>query len=386
MRSKWYAGAFPNTVLASKAVAYFRTTAGGGRMSTSVEGATTGFGADIIIVDDPLKAQDALSVKARDRVNRWFDETLAQRPNNQMTGAIVLVMQRLHEADLVGFLQKQGGFRELCLPAIAQSDEDIPLTRDRIWRRREGCALHPARQSLETLLARKAASPYVFASQYLQDPIPEIGNLIEKSWLRSYDASIFDPVGGQIVMSLDTASKDNPFNDYSAFVLAHVTGKHIHVIDVFRARLKFPALKAKTIELARSHGVQVLLIEDAASGQQLIQSLQAEEPLGVPLPIPRHPQGSKVERAMAASAIIQQGRLFLPDTAHWLGDFTGELLGFPGSAHDDQVDAVSQLLLWVQDKDRFRVPSNEGPIEMNDDVQETSLNAKQLDDRDPWGA
>lgn len=154
MRSAWYVRAFPNTILATRALAYFRTTAGGGRMASSVDGATTGFGADIIIVDDPLKAQDALSAKARDRVNRWFDETLAQRPNNQMTGAIVLVMQRLHEADLVGFLQKQGGFQELCLAAIAPAEETVPLTRGRSWRRREGCALHPSRQSLATLHAR----------------------------------------------------------------------------------------------------------------------------------------------------------------------------------------------------------------------------------------
>lgn len=387
IQSRWYRRAFPSLVLTSRAVAHFRTSAGGGRMSSSVEGATTGFGADIIIVDDPLKAQDALSVAERQKVNRWFDETLAQRPNSQMTGAIIVVMQRLHEGDLVGTLRKQGGFQELCLPAIAPADESVPLTRGRVYRRRNGCALHPERQCLAMLLARKASSPYVFAGQYQQDPIPEIGNLIEAAWLLTFDLAAIDLTHGQIVMSLDTASKDNPFNDFSAIVIARVLGKSIHVIDVFRARLKLPALKAKTIELARLHGAHVMLIEDAVSGQQLIQLLQAEEPAGVPLPIPRRPKGDKNSRVVGASAIIQAGRLFIPEKAHWVAEYTGELLGFPGAAFDDQVDATSQLLLWVQEKDIYRLPENEGPILMDTDDGDLPTAARwDLDERDPWGA
>lgn len=387
IRSSWYRRAFPSMILTSRAVAQLRTAAGGGRMASSVEGATTGFGADIIIVDDPMKAQDALSVSARDTVNRWFDETLAQRSNSQMTGAIIVVMQRLHADDLVGSLRRRGGWHELCLPAIAPADEDVPLTRGRTWRRREGCALHPSRQSLSTLLARKAESPYMFAGQYQQDPVPEVGNIVEAAWLRSYDPALLDTDQGQIVLSLDTASKDNPFNDYSAFVAARVLGKQIHVLDVVRGRLKFPELKARTIALARLHGAAVLLIEDAASGQQLIQALQAEEPRGVPSPIPRRPSGPKEARVMAASAIIQAGRLFLPGKAHWLAEFTAELLGFPGAAHDDQVDALAQLLLWVQDKDRFRQPELAGPIEM-DYPARRDPEAERWSDMglDPWGA
>ncbi|QIK79133.1 phage terminase large subunit [Sphingomonas piscis] len=384
MQSRWYTRAFPNTVLASRAVAYLRTTAGGGRMASSVEGATTGFGADIIIVDDPLKAQDALSVAAREAANRWFDETLSQRLNSQMTGAIIVTMQRLHEADLVGTLKKQGGYHELCLPAIATQDELVPLTRGRFWRRRAGCALHAARHSLDRLKARQAASPYVFAGQFQQDPIPGIGNIIEASWLRTYEASSIDLTQGQIVMSLDTASKDNPFNDYSAIVVARVLGKSVHIIDVFRARLKLPALELKTIELARLHNASVLLIEDAVSGMQLIQRLQAEEPAGVPLPIPRRPKGDKNSRVLGASVMIQAGRLFVPDQGHWVSEFTAELLGFPGAAFDDQVDATSQLLLWVQEKDTYRVPMNEGPILITEEDDWEDYSDQYPSNYDPW--
>lgn len=384
IQSPWYGRAFPRLKLTSRALAHFRTSMGGGRMSSSIKGATTGFGADIIIVDDPLKAQDALSQLARDEVNFWFDGTLSQRPNSQHKGAMIVIMQRLHAADLVGSLKQRGDFEELCLPAIAVKDEVIPLTRGRTYQRRAGYALHPARQSLAFLEQRKAQSPYVFAGQFQQDPIPEIGSIIEAKWLLRYDRAALDLTEGQIVMSLDTASKDNLYNDYSAFVVARYYRKQLHLIDVFRGRLKFPELMAKTVELARLHNVDVLLIEDASSGQQLIPQLHADAPDGVPLPTPRRPHGSKDERVHAASALIEAGRLFVPEQGHWVSDFLGELLGFPSAAHDDQVDALAQLLLWVRDMDRYRLPINEGPIEMSDDPQGLAIDDD--DDIDPWAA
>lgn len=188
-------------------------------------------------------------------------------------------------------------------------------------------------------------------------------------------------------MSLDTASKDNPFNDFSVIVIARVLGKSIHIIDDFRARLKIPELKAKTIELARLHNAHVLLIEDAVSGHALIQLLQAEEPAGVPSPIARRPKGDKNSRVFGASALIQAGRMFVPEKAHWVAEYTGELLGFPGAAFDDQVDATSQLLLWVLEKDMYRLPINEGPILMEAEDGGVPYSAHwDRDERDPWGA
>lgn len=149
-------------------------------------------------------------------------------------------------------------------------------------------------------------------------------------------------------MSLDTASKDNPFNDYSAFITARVIGKSVYILDVCRKRLQFPDLNAKTIELARTHGAQALLIEDAASGQQLVQVLRPEDPVGVPSPIARRPQDDKISRVMGASAMIAAGRLFLPQQAHWLSELSAELLGFPAARHDDQVDALPICPMLMQ--------------------------------------
>lgn len=384
MQSRWYRETFPNTVIKRSAVADIQTTAGGRRMATSVDGATTGFGADFIIVDDPMKGQDAGSQAARDKVIRWFDETLSQRLNNQLFGSIIVVMQRLHEGDLVGVLKERESWRELCLPAIATCDEDVPLTRGRIYHRREGCALHPARLPLAVLLRKKADNPHVFAAQFQQQPVPAHGNMIEAVWLQVYDPALLDLGRGQIVMSLDTASKDNPFNDYSVGVVALVERKRVYVIDVFRSRLQFNPLKARVIELARLHGATALLIEDASSGTALIQSLDADEPAGVPSPIPRRPEGDKIARVMNVGAMIQSGRLFLPERAHWLAEFRNELLGFPSSRHDDQVDALSQLLIWVQERDRWRQPVNEGPEEMQ--PYRSGPLPDLPDGYDPWGA
>lgn len=298
------------------------------------------------------------------------------------------VRRPFHEADLVGVLKERGSWHELCLPAIAERDEDIPLTRGRIWHRRAGCALHPARQSLELLKQRKADNPFVFASQFQQAPVPADGNIIAASWLQVYTPGQIDLSHGQIIQSWDTASKDNPFNDWSVCVTALVLGKRIYIIDVFRARLQFHLLKAKAIELARLHSARVLLIEDASSGTALIQSLRAENLAGVPPPIARRPEGDKIARALNAGAMVQAGRLFLPERAHWLGDFTGELLGFPASRHDDQVDALSQLLLWLQEKDMYRMPLNDGPELMAaDDHIEDDFSGPNIGYLlDPWGA
>ena len=112
----------------------------------------------------------------------------------------------------------------------------------------------------------------------------------------------------------------------------------------------------------------------------------------MPSPIARHPKGDKISRVMAAAGMIQTGRLFVPERAHWVADYTGELLGFPGAAHDDQVDATSQLLLWVQEKDLWRTPANAGPelIAEGDGADPFApgygIAWPGQSEQDPWGA
>ncbi|MEM1288591.1 MAG: phage terminase large subunit, partial [Pseudomonadota bacterium] len=349
MRTDWYQRLFPNTRLQKGSMAEmdFRTTGGGGRFSTSVGGTLTGRGGDIIIIDDPIKPDEANSPTTRKNVLNWYSNTLASRLNDKRTGSIVLVMQRLHEDDLAGHLIDAGGWHHLSLPAIAETDLEIPIGEDTIKRFTEGKVLHPEREALDQLEAlRRSMGSATFAAQYQQDPVPLEGLHVKRDWLRYYQVRPEPIIGDQIVQSWDTASKDGVFSDYSVCITALIRKREIYVLDVQRAKLKFPDLKRRVEELARKWEAKVLLIEDAASGQQLIQVLRNEAPRGVPRPIARKPESDKETRFAAQSHRIEAGALLLPEDAPWLGELEHELLGFPGTIHDDQVDALTQLLAW----------------------------------------
>lgn len=364
MQSPWYRELFPRTVISVKrsAAMDYETTAGGGRLATSVTGTLTGRGGDIIILDDVIKPEEANSQTTRDNVNDWYKSTLASRLNNKAAGAIILVMQRLHQYDLTGMLLEAGGWHELKLPAIASEDEIIPLPRGRCHVRRAGDVLHPAHESREVLAVQKAQmGSSAYAAQYDQEPVPAVGNIIDAGWFKVYDPAQLDCSSGQIVQSWDTASKDNPHNDFSVCVTALVRGKDIYILHVLRQRMEFPPLRKAAIALARERRANVLLIEEQASGYQLLQELRSEQPAGVPSPIARRPEGDKQSRAIGVSAMIEAGRVYLPSDATWLAEFKSEMLAFPNSRFDDQVDALSQLLEWIRRRDAIAIPINASP-------------------------
>jgi hypothetical protein len=148
VKSPWYRAAFPRMQLTRATETDCTTTLGGGRLAVSVGGTITGRGADMIVVDDALKAEDAQSEAVRRATNNWFGGTLLSRLNDKRSGRIIVVMQRLHEEDLAGTLLAAGGWHHLDLPAIALCDEQIPIGHGRVHRRREGDVLHPEREPL----------------------------------------------------------------------------------------------------------------------------------------------------------------------------------------------------------------------------------------------
>ena len=192
----------------------------GFRLATSVGGVLTGRGADYLIIDDPLKPEEALSETERQKVNNWFDHTLLTRLNDKRQGRIVVIMQRLHEDDLVGHLLRHEEFRVLRFPAIADCDEvytiqsalGSPIT----FRRKEGDLLHPEREDRATLdaLADRMGS-YNFAGQYQQSPSPLGGGLIKESWFRTYTPAELPQSFDLIFQSWDTANKPGELNDYT---------------------------------------------------------------------------------------------------------------------------------------------------------------------------
>ena len=353
MDAPFYRSAFPELLLTRRSSADFETSEGGGRLSTSLNGPLTGRGADLIIIDDPIKAADVMSDTARKAAIEWLTNVLMSRLNDQKTGAIVLVMQRLHQNDLAGEMLERGGWYELRLPAIAPEESVISIGGGRVHRQPGGAILHPARQSWETLAAIRAEiGSSTFAAQYLQDPVPAEGNVVKADWLRIYDPALLDTANGQIIQSWDTAIKDEERHDWSVCITALVRKRQIHLLDVWRQKVEFTGLWKAVRLLAREWHPTALLIEDAGNGTALIQRLQNEQPHGVASPIGRRPKLDKRSRLDAASSMIEAGDLWLPSEAPWLATFKSELLGFPSTRHDDQVDALSQLLNWVDRRQR----------------------------------
>lgn len=340
IESPWYRRAFPALRLVRRLVSDFETTLGGYRLSTSVGGVLTGRGAHIVVIDDPMKADDALSENVRKSVTDWFDNSLKWRLESQDSGAIILVMQRLHEDDLAGNLLRRGGWDELRLSAIAPTDELVEVAPGRYYQRREGHALHPARQSLKKLEELREENAYVFAAQQNQDPVPIAGNWVKPEWFGQYDEP---PTSGMVVASIDSASKTNLTNDYSVIIFARIYQERFYILDVVRKRMEFGELKSRVIATCRQHQVARLLIEDAASGQQLLQMLRPP-PAGVPFPIRCKPEDSKQVRFHAQASRIEAGEVVLPKTAPWLAEFVKEVAAFPGGRFDDQADALAQLL------------------------------------------
>ncbi len=343
--SDWYRALFPAVRLAKDTETECVTTKGGGRFAVPVGGSFTGRGADAIIIDDPMKADDAQSEKARRAVNDWYATTLMSRLDDKQRGAIILVMQRLHEDDLAGRLLREDGWYHLDLPAIAENDQEIPIGPDVIHRRSKGEALHPEREPLALLEAiRGEMGSLTFSAQYLQRPVPLEGNLIKRAWIKWYETAPNRSIGGQLVQSWDVASTTADTRDWSVCTTWLTVKRSYYLLDVWRGRLEFPQLRHKLISLAREHAPNRILIEQAGPGLHLIQELRANPVSGVPVPIGIKPIGDKLVRMEAQCARFEAGQVFLPKEAPWLSEFLHEILAFPNARHDDQIDSVSQFL------------------------------------------
>jgi predicted phage terminase large subunit-like protein len=350
LSSAWYRRNFATRLSAVKtAVQEFVTTAQGYRLAVSVGGALTGRGADIIVIDDPLKPEEALSRTQRQAVNDWYDHTLYSRLNDKRAGAIVLVMHRLHEDDLTAHVLAQEAWEVVCLPALAEADELHVVDTGgapRLFLRHEGEALHPGREPIELLeQIRRTIGDYNFAGQYQQRPAPQGGGLVKRAWFRSYAAADPPAKFDRILQSWDTASKATELSDYSVCTSWGVLGKDLYLLDVFRRRLEYPELKRAVRAQSLQFAADVVLIEDKASGTQLIQELLDE---GLWAVTRYQPQSDKVMRLYAQTATIENGFVHLPDRAAWLAPYLDELTSFPRSRHDDQVDSTAQALDWLK--------------------------------------
>jgi len=345
MQAPWYRCLFPATELSHEQNEKhkFMTTSRGFRFATSVGGSLTGEGGNYLLIDDPLSPMQAANSTMREHVNRWFEHTFASRLNDKQNGVMVLVMQRLHQNDLSGYLLEKGGWEHLCLPAIAPEAKVFDFGRVRKTVE-QGELLHRSREGEAALSrAKKELGGQAFAAQYLQTPLPQEGAMLRPWWLKRFTLPPATVV--RRVQSWDTAIKSGAQHDASVCLTFEEHEGISYLRDACVLRLEYPDLKRQVLAHAAQWKPDVILIEDKASGQQLLQDLRRDAQL--PL-VATQPKTDKVTRFAAISAMIEAGRLALPEQAAWLADFESELLLFPHASHDDQVDALTQYLDWLR--------------------------------------
>ncbi|MCO6050512.1 phage terminase large subunit [Mesorhizobium sp. RP14(2022)] len=369
MDTPWYQRLFPRTTLSRRVATDLQTTQNGMRKAVSLGGAATGFGADIILIDDMMKAADAASPTERQRVRDYYDNTLVSRLNDKRRGAIVAIQQRLHEDDLAAYLIEKG-FKHLNLPAIAEEDEVIALRHGRTHYRAKNEALFPEREPRETLeVIRRSMGGVAFAAQYQQNPVAPEGNRFRWEWVKTYDAAQTPERSDLplIVQSWDTATTTEP---HSAFSVCTTWGLPKYgwnaregawdpaikpqwlLLEVERDRLDYPTLKTRVISNQKRWRADKVLIECASSGLTILQEIErmgrsgpVAEQRGTFVPI--KPTSSKEERLDAQTVRIEEGEALFPSHASWMPALKQELLAFPRGTYDDQVDSLSQFLLWM---------------------------------------
>jgi len=335
-----------------------------------LSGGLTGRGADLIIIDDPIKADDVASDLKRASTNASFYNTVYSRLNNKEAGAIVVIMQRLHVDDFVAYVTERERWDIVSLPVIADADECYRIAtpygvQDIV--RHQGEALHPARESVAMLQElRRKVGDYVFAAQYQQNPLPREGGIIKKEWLLYYREApeSFD----RIVQSWDTASKEAEGNSYNVCTTWGVLGKKFYLLHRYRERVEFDRLKTDALHLAHRFRPSTIIIEAQATGNALLSELKRSTNFNVQA-APATAEG-KIARLEAKIDRFAGGLVHLPCEAEWLADYEAELTQFPATRYSDQVDSTVQALGTV-------APGDEGSFDRY--MEFTRLQGAQLD-------
>lgn len=357
-----YAAVFPDTTLSGQNVrtsahgSYIRTSDlfeivghKGSYRSTGVGGGLTGMGADVLVIDDPLKDRAAAnSLTIRNGLWDWYTSTAYTRLS--AGGGVIVMCTRWHQDDLIGRLLSEHGetWHVINYPAIAEHDEP---------HRKKGEALHPERFDLETLERIKVnIGSHDWAALYQQHPLPEGGALFRSEWLQTYDDKNIPPKFDTLIGSWDMTFKDSAGGDYVVGTIWGTKGASYYLLDLVRGQWDF----VKTLEMFEQlqlkwPRVSHWLIEDKANGSAIISTIK-KSISGV---IPITPTESKLARANAVSALFEAGNVYIPAASSWVEDYKAELLSFPSGAHDDQVDSSTQALNYLKAHKAFTVhPSN----------------------------
>lgn len=370
----------------------FDNSAGGSRVATSVGGSLLGLGGDIICVDDPLNTAGVESEKERQTALDWWSEIRSTRLNNPKLSALVVVMQRLHENDISGFIQDGDDYddwthlmlpmrhdeRRHCVTVLKRDKDGTPLEVFEDPRVEDGELLWPERFGEQQVKAlEEALGPYFASGRLQQRPTPKGGSIFERDWWVLWEAPDGRfPAFEYIVASLDSAFTAKEENDPSALtvwgvfkddkgqsriMLIHAWRKHLqfHGPDVekekgesdfmFRRRAqKVWGLVETVADTCNRFKVDRLLIEAKASGitaAQELGRLHGREGWAIQLCTVK---GDKVARAMAAQATFAQGLIYAPER-DWSEMVISEMEMFPKGKFDDLTDSATQAIKHLRD-------------------------------------
>lgn len=346
--SDWYRASFPECQADKpNRLMDWHTTRGGHRLATSIEGSILSRGADIIILDDPNKGQEIYSKVSRDKVKHTWDHTISTRLNNPKESAVICVMQRLHPDDLAGHLLGQEEWHQVVMPAIATEEEVWDLGNGVQKVRAPGELLqefHVGHAELDA--KRRNMGLLAFEAQYQQHPVPAEGGVVKRRWLQFYDAP---PRELEFTLvSWDCASTLSEDADWSVGTVWGVASGNFYLLEVCRERLEAPDLRHRIEAVHRAHKADVTIVEDEGVGRAIVQDLRRTSGSCRPLLVPVRYE--KLARMEARAVMFEVGQVHVPRAAEWLGTYLEELLSFPNSRKDDQVDSTSQALDYLQQR------------------------------------
>lgn len=349
----------------------------GGMFTTGVGGALTGRGANVAIIDDPVKnSAEALSETFRERNKEWYKSTLRTRIEKDQVlahdGAIVVIQTRWHEDDLAGWLQTEfpDEWLVISLPAIAEKDECIYLPDDPdtpAWERKEGEALWPEVHTLEDLRRTQTdlggKDGHWWTALYQQRPAPIGGGILKPNLFRRFDlvegGYLLDrPDGPHLVAkdglrkfaTMDLAVSVKTVADYTVIGVFGLDGPDLLILDILRRRMEGPDLPKIAARVWQAYGVAYFGVEQVGFQLSTVQDMRRggpqEAPPRPPLPVKGlQPKGDKVTRALTLAARLSGGNVYVPRNAPWLATLEAEMALFPKGTHDDQVDVVAYAAL-----------------------------------------
>jgi predicted phage terminase large subunit-like protein len=324
-----------------EAIDDWTTDAEGGVRAVGVGSGVTGHGANGIIIDDPVKSrEEAYSAIYREKVWDWYRDDLYTRLE---PGAfIILIMTRWHHDDLAGRILANDTTQEwkvIKLPAFAEANDPLG--------RKEGDALCPERFGVAELQAIKTTMGGDFECLYQQNPTAAAGDIFKREWWKYYKAL---PRIKRIIQFWDTGFKEKQRNDPSSCQTWGEGDNGYYLIDRWPERIRtggripFPDLKRVAIQQYDDHHPYVVLIEDKASGQSLIQELRRETKIPI-IAIPA--DKDKITNAHVITPLCESGRVFLPEDQPWVGEYVDQMSIFPGGAHDEDPDITSKALFYL---------------------------------------